>query len=97
MTRFWPVCESAQADYEGLRSAALAGIPLLGQEAERFRRGGLAALIRRPTASPCFVADLVGVPRPRWSPYSDPRLETLAEVYQLLSQSVGDIAVEVAE
>ena len=97
MTRFWPIREAAQADYERLRNAALAGIPLVGREAERFRCGGLPALIRRPSASPCFIADFVGVPRPRWSPYNDPRLETLAEVYQLLSDEVGDVAVEVAE
>ena len=97
MTRFWPVCETAQADYEKLRSAALANIPLLGSEADRFRRGGLAALIRRPMASPCFVAELVGVPRPRGSPYSDPRVETLAEIYQLLSDRLCVVAVEVAE
>lgn len=95
--RFWPVREATQADYERLRSAVLAGIPLLGPEAERFERGGLRALIARPVARPCFLATLVCVPRPRWSPYNDPRLDSLAEIYHLIADEPADVRVEVAE
>jgi hypothetical protein len=31
-----------------------------------------------------LVATLVEVPRPRWSPYLDPRLEVLTDAYALL-------------
>jgi hypothetical protein len=85
MSRFWPVCEPGQAAYERLRTAVLAGTPLVGRDATRFARGGLRALIVAPVAEPLFVAHLVEVPRPAWTPYTDPRLDTLAEVYQLLT------------
>lgn len=82
MREFLPVGEAAQADYETLRAAALAGTPLLSA---RFERGGLGALISSPQTSPaCFVADLVGATRPAWVPYGDPRLDSLAESYDLL-------------
>lgn len=98
MSRFWPVREPGQAAYERLRAAALAGTQLLDRDAARFERGGLAALIRGPVAEPAFVARLVAASRPPWSPYSDPRLELLAEAYQLLvagASSAG--ALEAAE
>ena len=84
MTRFWPVGEAAQADYEALRAAVLAGVPWCGPAAARFQRGGLWGLIRRPTADPTFLATLVGALRPPWSPHTDPRLDTLADAYQLV-------------
>lgn len=84
--RFWPAVDPAQLDYERLREMALAGTFLVGPQAERFQRGGLMALIKKPTSSPpSLTATLVEVPRPRWSPYVDPRLEALADAYALLT------------
>ena len=90
MRAFFPVSEPAQAGYEALRAAALAGTPLLSSASARFERGGLAALISSPGASlaaPRFVAELVGAPRPAWTPYDDPRAEVLAESYGLLVEA----------
>ncbi len=84
MRRFWPPCEPAQADYESLREAVLAGAPLLGEAAGRFERRGLAGLIAWPAAEPVFEAILVGARRPPWTPHADPRLEALAAGYALL-------------
>ena len=83
--RFWPAVDPAQLDYERLREMALAGRLLAGPPAERFQRGGLMALIKKPTLTPFLTARLVEVPRPRWSPYVDPRLEALADAYALLT------------
>lgn len=92
--QFWPATDRAQLDYERLRKMALADALLVGPEAERFRRGGLSALIRRPmSSSPQLAATLVVVHRPRWSPYVDPRLEALADAYALLSEAVADPAL----
>ncbi len=86
--RFWPATAPAQLDYERLRERALSGVLLVGAEAERFRRGGLAALIRTPISlAPPLVTSMVEVPRPRWSPYADPRLAALADAYDLLTSS----------
>lgn len=84
MRPFWPPAEAAQADYEGLRAAVLAGAPLGDATAVRFTRGGLVALIARPVAAPVFVAVVLGAPRPPWTPHADPRLGTLAGDYGLL-------------
>jgi hypothetical protein len=84
VSRFWPVGEAAQGDYETLRAAVLAGVPLCGPAAARFARGGLWGLIRRPAAEPVFLAELVGAQRPAWSPHADPRLDALAESYQFV-------------
>ncbi len=81
MTRFWPVGEAAQSDYETLRAAVLAGLPLCSPAAARFARAGLWGLIRRPVAEPVFLGGLVGATRPAWSPHADPRLDALAESY----------------
>jgi hypothetical protein len=78
------VGEAAQADYEALRAAVLAGRPLLGVAAGRFQRCGLAGLIRWPTAAPAFAATVVGARRPAWTPHADPRLDALAAGYQLV-------------
>jgi hypothetical protein len=67
--KFWPPAEGAQADYEALRAAVLAGTPAAEVAAARFARGGLAALIARPVADPVFVATLRGAPRPAWTPH----------------------------
>lgn len=89
--RFWPAADPAQLDYERLREMALAGTILISPEAERFQRAGLAALIRRPSSkTPRLVAMLVEVPRPRWSPYADPRLDALADAYSLLTTVIPD-------
>ena len=97
--RFWPATDPAQRDYEHLREWALAGTLLVGPQAERFQRGGLMALIQRPTAHPLPLrATVVEVPRPRWSPYADPRLEVLADAYALLTAAALEAAVaEVAQ
>lgn len=84
MRTFWPPAEGAQADYEALRSAVLAGTTPVGPAAVRFLRGGLVSLIRRPSAEPVFVASLRGADRPAWSPHVDPRLEALAASYRLV-------------
>jgi hypothetical protein len=87
---FWPPAEAAQADYETLRAAVLAGTPLADSAAARFSRGGLAALIARPVAAPVFVAIVQGAPRPAWTPHADPRLEALAAGYGLLLTDADD-------
>jgi hypothetical protein len=100
MMRFWPATDRAQLDYERLREMALAETHLIGPAANRFERGGLLALIRRPSsAAPQLIATCVEVPRPRWSPYVDPRLDALAEAYALLEAAVRDSyqSVEVAQ
>jgi hypothetical protein len=92
--RFWPAIDPAQLDYEHLRALALAGTLLVGPQAKRFQRGGLMALIQRPTATVLLSATIVEVPRPRWAPYVDPRLEILADAYDLLTTAVPDPRVE---
>ncbi len=84
MRSLWPPAEAAQADYEALRAAVLAGTPLSDATALRFARGGLVALIARPVSEPVFVAELHAAPRPAWSPHADPRLGALAAGYALL-------------
>lgn len=90
MRAFWPPGEGAQADYEALRSAAVAGTPPVDALAARFARGGLAALIARPSAEPVFVAVVLGASRPGWTPYADPRLDALAAGYGLLLAAGDD-------
>ena len=90
MRRFWPVRESAQADYEILRSHALAGTAPTNIEAVRFARFGLAGLIAQPSSEAILVATLVGASRPSWSPYVDPRQEALADGYELLLRSLRE-------
>lgn len=87
MRGFWPPGEAAQADYEALRAAVMAGTPAVGSGAARFARGGLAALIARPQAEPVFVACVVGADRPPWTPHRDPRLDALADAFALLINS----------
>jgi hypothetical protein len=100
MMRFWPATDRAQLDYERLREMALAGTSLIGPAATRFQHGGLLALISRPSSvGPQLIATFVEVPRPRWSPYSDPRLDALADAYALLEAAVRDAdhSLEVAQ
>ncbi len=98
--RFCPATDRAQLDYERLREMALAETGLIGPAASRFHHGGVLALIRRPSATPPqLIATLVEVPRPRWSPYLDPRLDALADAYALLEAAVRDShpSLEVAQ
>jgi hypothetical protein len=65
MTRaLWPVAEAAQADYEQLRTLALAGTPAVGRAAALFERHGLWGLIASPQAEPLYVASVIGAARP---------------------------------
>ena len=82
--RFWPVGESAQADYETLRDAVLHGEPLQTLAAARFARRGLAGLIAWPGAEPVYVATVQGARRAPWTPHGDPRLDALADAYELI-------------
>jgi hypothetical protein len=90
MRVLWPPAEAAQADYEALRMASLAGTPLVNTAAVRFARGGLAALIARPLAEPVFVAVVHGAPRYPWTPHNDPRLDALVAGFELLLGSTED-------
>lgn len=96
MRTFWPATEGAQVDYEALREATLRATPLVSPQAARFARGGLAALIAHPGATAVLTALVVGVPRPPWTPYSDPRVEALAEGYRLLVAVAGGSPAEEA-
>jgi hypothetical protein len=83
--RFWPVGEAAQADYEALRAAALAGErPRDELAAARFARRGLTGVIAWPRAEPVYLGALVGAQRPPWSGAEDPRAAALSEVYGFL-------------
>jgi hypothetical protein len=90
MRELWPPGEAAQADYEALRDAALAGTPLADATAARFGKGGLAALIARPLAEPVFLAVVHGAPRQPWTPHADPRLHALAAGFELLVLDTDD-------
>ena len=82
--RFWPVGESAQADYETLREAVLHGEPLQTLAAARFARRGLAGLITWPAGEPVYAATVQGATRAPWTPHGDPRLDALAAGYELI-------------
>ncbi|MHB1549119.1 MAG: hypothetical protein ACYCX8_10350 [Acidimicrobiales bacterium] len=85
MSRLWPVDEAAQADYERLREAVVLTGRLPDDVASaRFSHRGLAGLIAWPEAEPSFVAVALGADRSAWTPYGDPRIESLAAVYGLL-------------
>jgi hypothetical protein len=83
--RFWPVGEAAQADYEALRAAALAG-EQPGDElaAARFARRGLGGLIAWPSSEPVYLGVVIGARRPAWSGDEDPRETALGEAYGFL-------------
>lgn len=89
MRSFWPPAEPAQAEYEALRAAALAGTPRVGPAAARFCSGGLAALIAapHPQAEPVFIAVVTGAPRLPWTAHADPRAAALAAGFGLLLQA----------
>jgi len=84
-SRFWPVAEPAQADYERLRALVLAGercSELLA--ARRFERRGLAGLISWPDAEPDYLGSLIGACRPAWCGSDDPRELQLRDAYGFL-------------
>jgi hypothetical protein len=78
------VGEAAQSDYEQLRSAAFDGTPLVGPSSAAFERYGLYGLIARPQASALYISSLVGATRPAWSPHHDPRIDALADGFELV-------------
>jgi hypothetical protein len=89
---FWPVGESAQGDYETLRSHVLSTGGLPGTlAAARFSRWGLAGLIAWPAAEPVFTGPVLGAIRPRWSPQEDPRLDALAAGFAWLLAAEADL------
>jgi hypothetical protein len=82
----WSPREAAQVEYESLRERILQGGPdderLLPS---RFQRLGLLGLVTAPQVEPGrWQATVIGAQRPRWSPYADPRVEALADVFQCL-------------
>jgi hypothetical protein len=84
-SRFWPISESAQADYEQLRALVVAGESLDGLlAARRFARRGLAGLISWPAAERDYLGSLVGAPRPPWCGSEDPREQQLRDAYGFL-------------
>jgi hypothetical protein len=88
MTRFWPISQAAQADYERLRECVVSGGRLPDDlTSARFCRRGLVGLIAWPDAEPLFWAELVGASRPAWTPYGDPRTAALASTYRLLTEA----------
>jgi hypothetical protein len=93
---FWPICESAQADYETLRAAALGGRIPAGAAWLRFSRHGLAGLIDARMSQRIFAATLTGALRPAWSPPADPRHEALAAVHGALVAVSETMTEEIA-
>jgi hypothetical protein len=84
MRALWPVNDHIQAEYESLRTLALADMELCGPSALRFAQHGLAGLIAWRSTEPAFSGSLIGARRPPWTPYADPRLDALAAVYQFM-------------
>jgi site-specific DNA recombinase len=83
--RFWPIGEAAQADYEALRAAVLAGEPARDElAAARFARRGLGDLIAWPSSEPIYLGAVIGARRPAWSGNEDPRAAALGEAYGFL-------------
>lgn len=83
--RFWPIGEAAQADYEALRAAALAGEAAPDElAAARFSRRGLGGLIAWPSSEPVYLGAIVGARRPAWSGAEDPRAAALGDAYAFL-------------
>ncbi|MGH8596573.1 MAG: hypothetical protein ACREXT_07945 [Gammaproteobacteria bacterium] len=98
--RFWPANEPSQADYEALREAVLSGGHLESLAAARFERRGLAGLIAWPRAEPIYTAVILGADRPPWTPYADPRVEALANGYELILSALStdmDLAERTAQ
>jgi hypothetical protein len=91
--RFWPAREAAQAEYERLRRATLAGESFPSELAlARFRRRGLAGLIGWTETEPAWLSELVGAERPAWCGRDDPRERALCEVYGFLLERASSTA-----
>ena len=89
---FWPPIEAAQVDYETLRTHAVESCRMPeGLAAARFARRGLAGLITWPSAEPIFAAELLGAPRPAWTPHEDPRMAALAAGYEFLLDAASQV------
>jgi hypothetical protein len=84
MRTLWPVTDHIQAEYESLRALALADAELGGPSALRFAQQGLAGLLAWRRVELPFSVSLVGAQRPPWTPYADPRSESLSAVYEFL-------------
>ena len=86
VTQFWPsLTGGAQGEYEMLRETVLStGTTPDTLAAARLLRRGLAGLITWPVTEPVFVGEVIGARRPAWTPQTDPRLEALAESFELL-------------
>ncbi|MFR0355293.1 hypothetical protein [Streptomyces sediminimaris] len=88
MTGSFPFVQAGgpgQTEYEMLRAQVMEDGRLPDSlAAARFQRRGLAGLICWPAGETVFRAQLVGACRPAWSPYEDPRVQTLADVFALL-------------
>ncbi|MGI8807643.1 MAG: hypothetical protein ACR2KK_07350 [Acidimicrobiales bacterium] len=94
MRALWPASEPAQVDYEALRAAALVGVLPASVAAAIFWRCGVAGLIARPVSEAAFVALLHPGRRPAWHPYGDPRLELLADAFELVLAAPGAAVAE---
>jgi hypothetical protein len=92
---FWPASEPVQVDYEALRAAALVGVLPASVPAAIFWRCGMAGLIARPVPETAYVARLHPGRRPPWHPYGDPRLELLADAFELVLAAPGAAVAEV--
>ena len=90
---FWPINEQSQADYERLREAVLSGQSFASVAATKFFRRGLAGLIAWPRAEPFYSAVLLGADRAPWTPYADPRVELLADSFELILNAVTEAGV----
>jgi hypothetical protein len=88
---FWPIAESSQADYEALREAVLLGEQMQSLTAARFGRRGLAGLVAWPRTEPTYTATVVAAEHAPWTPYTDARLDALADGYDLLLQISSEI------
>ena len=92
--RFWPAGEAAQAEYELLRAAALAGEPPTSIAGARFARRGLSGLIAATWPAPVYLGVLLGAERPAWCGANDPREAALSETYELLLASEAGAALQ---
>jgi hypothetical protein len=92
-SRFWPVAEPAQAEYERLRALALAGEACDEMlVARRFERRGLAGLISWTRAEPDFLGSVIGTRRPAWCG-EDPREQQLRDAYGFLLAGADSYSV----
>ena len=89
MRAFWPPSEAAQADYETLRAGALVGLSPASPAAAIFARAGMSGLFAHPVSAAVFLARLHPGRRPGWHPYDDPRMDLLADAFELFLAAPG--------